>query len=72
VIDDESVVWIFGTAPSGLLDELSGLGAVVVHGDLDPLAQLVLAQRLAVEVAERRGLDPASPRNLTRSIVLQG
>ena len=39
---------------------------------LDPLADLVRAQRLAVELAKNRGLDPDQPRNLTRSIVLTG
>jgi len=34
------------------------------------MAQLLGAQRLAVAIAERRGLDPDAPRNLTRSIVL--
>ena len=34
------------------------------------MAALVLAQRFAVAEAERRGLDPDRPRNLTRSVVL--
>ena len=37
---------------------------------VDPMADLVSAQRLAVAVAERKGLDPDAPRHLTRSIVL--
>jgi len=41
-----------------------------VTSDLDPLAQLVQAQRLAVSVAAARGLDPDRPRALTRSVVL--
>jgi len=42
-----------------------------VDGDgLDPLAQLVLAQRLAVAMAERRGLDPDRPRHLARSVII--
>jgi glucosamine 6-phosphate synthetase-like amidotransferase/phosphosugar isomerase protein len=55
-----------------LLDELSGTGCATVTDDLDPMAQLVRAQMLAAELATRRGLDPDSPRNLTRSIVLTG
>ncbi|WP_249999575.1 SIS domain-containing protein [Actinoplanes sp. M2I2] len=37
---------------------------------LDPLADLVVAQRVAVLLATSQGLDPDHPRNLTRSIVL--
>ena len=36
----------------------------------DPLAELVRVQRLAVAIAERRGLDPDRPPNLTRAVVL--
>jgi fructoselysine-6-P-deglycase FrlB-like protein len=37
---------------------------------LDPLVQLVLAQRLAVALAAHRGLDPDRPRHLSRSVIL--
>ncbi|RKR88881.1 fructoselysine-6-P-deglycase FrlB-like protein [Micromonospora pisi] len=37
---------------------------------LDPMADLILAQRFAVALATSRGLDPDAPRNLTRSVVL--
>ena len=36
----------------------------------DPMAELVLVQRLAAAVARARGLDPDRPRNLTRSVIL--
>jgi fructoselysine-6-P-deglycase FrlB-like protein len=48
------------------------VGATVVDLPLDPLASLVVAQRVAVELAEARGLNPDTPRNLTRSVVLSG
>jgi fructoselysine-6-P-deglycase FrlB-like protein len=35
-----------------------------------PLVELLLAQRLAVELAEAKGIDPDHPRHLSRSIVL--
>ncbi|MET0422707.1 MAG: sugar isomerase [Actinoplanes sp.] len=38
---------------------------------LDPMADLVLAQRFAILLATTQGLDPDHPRNLTRSVVLQ-
>ncbi|GAA2899367.1 hypothetical protein Acy02nite_44860 [Actinoplanes cyaneus] len=37
---------------------------------LDPMADLVLAQRVAVLLATTQGLDPDNPSGLTRSIVL--
>ncbi|MDQ7906622.1 sugar isomerase [Phytohabitans sp. ZYX-F-186] len=37
---------------------------------LDPMADLILAQRFAVAIAASRGLDPDAPRHLTRSVVL--
>jgi fructoselysine-6-P-deglycase FrlB-like protein len=37
---------------------------------LDPMADLVLAQRFAVALAASRGLNPDAPRHLTRSVVL--
>jgi len=70
VVDDRSAVWIFGPPPAGLTDEITATGALVVHADLDPMAHLVSAQRVAVAIAARKGLDPDAPRNLTRSIIL--
>ncbi|PYC78704.1 sugar isomerase [Streptomyces tateyamensis] len=64
------VVWIFGEAPAGLVEQAAATGAEVWLGGIDPLADLVRAQRLAVALAEAQGLDPDQPRNLTRSIVL--
>jgi fructoselysine-6-P-deglycase FrlB-like protein len=37
---------------------------------LDPMADLIVAQRVAVQLATSQGLDPDRPRNLTRSVVL--
>lgn len=63
-------VWSFGTPPAGLAAEVAETGARFVTSDLDPLAQLVLAQRVAVALALGRGLDPDRPRHLTRSVEL--
>ncbi|MFD9391355.1 SIS domain-containing protein [Streptomyces sp. NPDC060000] len=65
-----TATWMFGEAPDGLARQVAGTGARWVPGDLDPLAELVRAQRLAVAVAAARGLDPDRPRHLTRSVVL--
>ncbi|MFC5266936.1 SIS domain-containing protein [Kribbella qitaiheensis] len=64
-------VWIFGTPPEGLLDDVAATGATIVHHpDLDPMASLVVAQRVAVAKALALGLNPDQPRSLTRSVIL--
>ncbi|MGH3734628.1 MAG: SIS domain-containing protein [Micromonosporaceae bacterium] len=63
-------VWSFGTPPDGLAEDVAGTGATLVTGDLDPMADLVRAQRLALALAAVRGLDADNPRALTRSVVL--
>jgi glucosamine--fructose-6-phosphate aminotransferase (isomerizing) len=70
VAGPRSLVWILGTPPPGLVEEVAGTGAHVETSSLDPLAQLVQVQRLAVAAAEARGLDPDHPRALPRSVVL--
>ncbi|MFI1466559.1 SIS domain-containing protein [Streptomyces wuyuanensis] len=67
-----TATWMIGEAPPGLADEVHATGGMWVAGGLDPLAELVRAQRLAVALAESRGLDPDSPRHLTRSVILSG
>lgn len=65
------VTWMFGEPPAGLTEQVAATGATMVtSGDLDPLAHLIVAQRLAVEQATARGLDPDNPRHLTHSVVL--
>lgn len=63
-------VWVFGRPVAGLADEVRRTGALLVDDDLDPVADLVRAQLLAVGRAEAAGLDPDRPRSLTRSVVL--
>lgn len=65
-------VWSLDPPPPGLEDEVLATGARFVQHGLDPMVELVVAQRFAVEVAIRRGLDPDRPRHLTRSVVLDG
>jgi len=70
ITDARSLVWFFGTPPTGLAESVGRTGAVTSTSDLDPLADLIRAQRLAVEIATAAGLDPDQPRNLTRSVIL--
>lgn len=67
-----TATWMLGEAPEGLAEQVRGTGGLWVGGGLDPLAELVRAQRLAVAVAAARGLDPDRPRHLTRSVILDG
>ena len=70
ISDPDTVVWIFGAEAAALAPDAERTGALVVPPAGDPLADLILAQRIAVELANRRGLDPDNPRNLSRSVVL--
>ncbi|MEU2156111.1 sugar isomerase [Streptomyces sp. NPDC019396] len=67
-----TATWMIGAPPPGLADEVRATGAMWVAGHLDPLAELVRVQRLAVAVAGARGLDPDHPRHLSRSVILPG
>lgn len=72
ISDERSVVWVFGAPPEGLADQVRATGALWVSAEGEPHADLIMAQRLAVALAERAGIDPDHPRNLTRSIILNG
>jgi fructoselysine-6-P-deglycase FrlB-like protein len=65
-----TATWMLGEAPEGLAEQVRNTGGLWVPGTLDPLAELVRVQRLAVAVAAARGLDPDRPRHLTRSVIL--
>ncbi|MFD7406695.1 SIS domain-containing protein [Streptomyces sp. NPDC059866] len=65
-----TATWMLGAAPEGLPEQVRATGGRWMAGGLDPLAELVRVQRLAVAVAQARGLDPDRPRHLTRSVIL--
>lgn len=64
------LVWVFGRAPEGMAEQVAATGAQFLTFPLDPVALLVLAQRVAVARAEARELDPDRPRHLTRAVIL--
>jgi fructoselysine-6-P-deglycase FrlB-like protein len=68
--DPDTAVIAIGPIDATLGTGIRGTGATLVDPDPSPLATLVLAHRLAIRLAEIRGLDPDLPRNLTRSVVL--
>jgi fructoselysine-6-P-deglycase FrlB-like protein len=70
VTGEQSVVWLFGTPPDGLSDEIAAAGGTAWLGREHPMAELVRAQLLAVALGRTRGLNPDRPRNLARSVIL--
>lgn len=64
------VTWMFGKAPEGLFADIAATGAHFENRPVDAMADLIRAQRVALERARRAGLDPDQPRNLTRSVIL--
>jgi fructoselysine-6-P-deglycase FrlB-like protein len=70
VSDETTVVWALGPVPSSLLADARRTGATVLASAADPLVGLTGAQRLAVDLAERQGIDPDHPRALSRSVIL--
>ncbi|MFF6883574.1 SIS domain-containing protein [Streptomyces sp. NPDC012421] len=72
VSDRSSLVWCVGPVPAGLREEVESTGALFTADAVDPVAALVRAQRLAVALAARRGLNPDRPRHKSRSVILAG
>lgn len=64
------LVWVFGQVPEGMAAQVESFGGELCTFDGDPMAHLVLAQRVALERALARGLNPDTPRHLTRSVIL--
>jgi fructoselysine-6-P-deglycase FrlB-like protein len=76
VADERTLVWCFDPpddeTSAAVLDDVRRTGATVRCENVDPLVSLVQAQLMAVRFAERRGVNPDEPRNLSRAIVLPG
>jgi fructoselysine-6-P-deglycase FrlB-like protein len=64
-------VWAFGEVSPELVRDITNTGALFESSTLDPMVHLVKAQRLAIELARVRGMNPDTPRNLSRSIILK-
>ncbi|MEU6996850.1 sugar isomerase [Nonomuraea sp. NPDC046570] len=64
------VTWMLGAAPEGLREQVEATGGTFAESPLDPMAELIRAQRVAVARAFARGLDPDEPMHLTRSVIL--
>ena len=68
--NERSLVWILGSSDPGVAADAAATGATVRVANLDPMAELVLVHRMAIALAESKGLDPDHPQHLTRSVVL--
>lgn len=64
------VTWMFGDQPEGLDAEVAATGALYVNSGTHPLAELVRVHKVTLDRARSRGLDPDTPRNLSRSVIL--
>lgn len=64
------IVWCFGTPPINLQRDVEATGAFFETRNIDPMAHLVLAHRVASALAHHRGVNPDQPRHLSRSVVL--
>lgn len=63
-------VWAFGEIPDSLVRDIKATGATFESSTLDPMAHLIRAQRVAIAIAKKRGVDFDNPRGLARSIIL--
>ncbi len=68
--DSRTLVVPIGELDPDLESDIRATGATLLEPEAEPLASVVLAHRLAIALAQARGLDPSNPRNLTRSVVL--
>ena len=66
--DQDSLVWFLGEPPAGLPEEVARIGARTSVTGLDPLADLIRVQRLAVRLASVTRHDPDQHHNLSRSL----
>lgn len=65
-----TLVWILGSPDPGVAGDAAATGATVRVASLDPMAELMLVHRMAVALADAKGLDPDHPPHLTRSVLL--
>jgi glucosamine 6-phosphate synthetase-like amidotransferase/phosphosugar isomerase protein len=63
------VAWLFGKTPARL-ENAAGTGARFVTSDLDPLAELIRAQKLGILRARAKGPNSDFPRHLARCVIL--
>jgi fructoselysine-6-P-deglycase FrlB-like protein len=68
VADSRTLVWALSPLSDVQRAAIVAVGAWLEEGRLDPMAELVRVQRLAVEWARHEGRDADAPTNLSRSV----
>ena len=63
-------VWAFGSIDQDLANDINKTGALFESSKLDPMAHVIKAQRVAIALGKKRGLNPDEPRGLSRSVIL--
>jgi fructoselysine-6-P-deglycase FrlB-like protein len=66
--DSGTLVWSFAPVEEELSQAIGRTGATLHVGILDPMAEVVRAQRVAVALGRRAGRDPDRPAHLSRSV----
>lgn len=69
VAEPGRLVWFLCPTPYGLAERIRATGATLRECRRDPMAELLLTQRLAVGRAMKLGLSPDRPRHLARAVV---
>ncbi|PQZ93014.1 sugar isomerase [Arthrobacter sp. MYb227] len=64
------VTWMIGEEPEGLANDMVRTGALYINNDVHPLAELARVHRVTLDRARARGMNPDTPRNLSRSVIL--
>jgi len=64
------VTWMLGEEPEGLAGDMVRTGALYINNDVHPLAELARIHRVTLDRARARGMNPDTPRNLSRSVIL--
>lgn len=70
VAGPQSLIWSLSPLPDFVRKPIEATGATVIAPELDPLAQLVAAHRLALRLAAAAGRNPDQPHYLSRSVQL--
>jgi fructoselysine-6-P-deglycase FrlB-like protein len=65
-----TTVWLMGPVDPFVIAHARKAGGTVQESCGDALADLVVVQRVAVELASRQGRDPANPPWLSRAVIL--
>lgn len=69
---EATLVWALGGLDGSVLEAARQIGAEVVNTGLDPMTDLILIHRTAIQLAQSRGLDPLRPAHLSRAVILDG